>query len=104
MEADVTPSGINTGWKRDMFIRARICPCDPTRGESCRLCDGTASDERERAPLVPPSCARCGHQPRGCPHCGRNDPILGGKIEDREYCHTFSDQPSCYTLNAWAVR
>lgn len=40
-------SGINPAWEREYFIRARQCPCDPTRGESCPLDDGTAADEAE---------------------------------------------------------
>jgi hypothetical protein len=27
--------------------RAWSCTCDPTRGDSCRVCDGTARDERD---------------------------------------------------------
>lgn len=33
--------------ERERLIRAGFCPCDPTRGQSCRNCDGTAADERE---------------------------------------------------------
>lgn len=29
------------------LLSARICPCDPTRGMSCRYCDGTDAEERE---------------------------------------------------------
>lgn len=28
-------------------LAAGRCPCDPTRGMSCRYCDGTDADERE---------------------------------------------------------
>lgn len=51
--------------------------------------------------LLPPArCARCGHQPGGCRRCGRSDdPFLGGTIEGKHYCHTFSEQhPSCFAL------
>jgi hypothetical protein len=43
----VSASGINPAWQADYFIRAGICPCDDSRGDSCRLCDGTAADESE---------------------------------------------------------
>ena len=33
---------------RDYFIQAGICPCDPTRGDSCRLCDGTQAARTPR--------------------------------------------------------
>jgi hypothetical protein len=51
-------------------------------------------------------CARCGHVPGGCPHCDRLDLMLGAAIPDengtyRPYCHTYSPQPSCYTLTSW---
>lgn len=42
-------------------------------------------------------CDRCGHRAHGCPRCGRTT-ILGGRIGRRSYCHTESEQPSCYTL------
>lgn len=29
------------------------CTCDPTRGDSCRVCDGTARDERDPNWRVP---------------------------------------------------
>lgn len=32
---------------REYYIRKGICPCDPTRGEDCRICDGTAAEEWE---------------------------------------------------------
>ncbi len=32
---------------RDILLAARMCPCDPTRGQSCRYCDGTDEDARE---------------------------------------------------------
>jgi hypothetical protein len=44
-------------------------------------------------------CARCGHQAGHCPRCGRRDPFLGGYADGQRLCHTFSDQPSCYTLH-----
>lgn len=31
------------------LLAARRCPCDPTRGQSCRYCDGTDADDRELA-------------------------------------------------------
>jgi hypothetical protein len=34
-------SGVTWGWEREYFIRARFCPCDPTRGHSCEICDGS---------------------------------------------------------------
>jgi hypothetical protein len=43
----MSESGINFAWNREYFIRARLCVCDQTRGDSCRLCDGTAADEAE---------------------------------------------------------
>lgn len=51
-------------------------------------------------------CARCGHQPGGCPNCDRLDPFLGASIPGsdgtrRAYCHTYSPQPSCYVLESW---
>ena len=44
-------------------------------------------------------CARCGHTSGGCVRCGQRHAFLGGRIEDRHYCHTFSegDDPTCYT-------
>ena len=33
--------------QRHQLIRAGLCPCDPTTGQSCRLCDGTDAEERE---------------------------------------------------------
>lgn len=46
------------------------------------------------------TCARCGHETHGCPHCGRYDGLLGGRIGDLSYCHTFvpAGQVSCYTV------
>lgn len=32
-----------SGRTRAVLIAARICPCDPTNGQSCRHCDGTAA-------------------------------------------------------------
>jgi hypothetical protein len=29
------------------LLAARRCPCDPTRGMSCRYCDGTDAEDRE---------------------------------------------------------
>jgi hypothetical protein len=41
----VSASGINPSWRRDYFIRHRICVCTPE--DECRLCSGmTAADER----------------------------------------------------------
>lgn len=34
-------SGVTWGWEREYFTRARICPCDPTQGHSCEICDGS---------------------------------------------------------------
>lgn len=34
-------SGINWGWERDYFVGRRFCPCDPTQGHSCEICDGS---------------------------------------------------------------
>lgn len=42
------------------------------------------------------TCARCGHESKGCPKCSRNDPILGGTIEGKRYCHTFGAPLTCY--------
>lgn len=44
----MSASGVNFRYFRDLFIRARICPCDPTAGDSCPLCDGQAAEEREQ--------------------------------------------------------
>jgi hypothetical protein len=33
-----------------------------------------------------------------CARCDRYHPMLGGYIDKQSYCHTFSEQPSCYTL------
>jgi hypothetical protein len=33
---------------RRALLAARRCPCDPTRGDSCRYCDGTAADGSDR--------------------------------------------------------
>lgn len=30
------------------LLAAGRCPCDPTRGMSCRYCDGTDADERDQ--------------------------------------------------------
>lgn len=47
------------------------------------------------------TCSRCGHQSGGCPRCGRNDFLLGGRIEHQDYCHTFVETaPTCYTQEA----
>jgi len=35
----MSASGVNSGWRREYFIRAGICPCDQTRGDSCPRCD-----------------------------------------------------------------
>ena len=49
-------------------------------------------------------CARCGHQSRGCPRCGRNDAYLGASIKGKSYCH-LTDRPitvrSCYTETSY---
>jgi hypothetical protein len=49
---------------------------------------------------MPPAfdaCARCGHTPGGCAHCGVTDPFLGGNVDGVDYCHTFSpNRPTCY--------
>jgi hypothetical protein len=44
------------------------------------------------------ACARCGHSSGGCARCDQYHPMLGGYIDKQSYCHTFSEQPSCYTL------
>ena len=33
----------------EYFASRGHCVCDPTRGESCRVCDGSADEERELA-------------------------------------------------------
>lgn len=43
------------------------------------------------------SCGRCGHVEHGCSRCGEST-MLGGTIAGQRYCHTQSEQPSCYTL------
>lgn len=49
------------------------------------------------------TCARCGHQSRGCPRCGKTDPFLGSGYGDNKYCHTFSaTYPTCYMLATWS--
>jgi hypothetical protein len=45
----VSASGVVSGAHRDYLIRARICPCDPTRGDSCRHCDGTDDGSAQAA-------------------------------------------------------
>lgn len=74
------------------------------------LLDGTATvDPRQRAledsvtdtAEITATCASCGHTVPTCARCGRNDPILGGNVNGRTLCHTFSvKQPSCYSLEA----
>jgi hypothetical protein len=49
----VSASGINPAWRRDYFIRHRICPCDPTAGQECRWCSGEAADESELRGYTP---------------------------------------------------
>jgi hypothetical protein len=34
-------SGVTWGWEREYFVRARLCPCDPTQGHACEICDGS---------------------------------------------------------------
>lgn len=48
-------------------------------------------------------CARCGHRSGRCPHCGTFSSFLGGTINQRNYCHTFVDSPSCYDLESRAT-
>lgn len=47
-------------------------------------------------------CVRCGHRSKGCPRCGRVDPLLGGRIKGEFYCHLQSKR-SCYTLTLWEL-
>lgn len=53
---------------RALLLSAGMCPCDPTRGQSCRYCDGTDADDRERARAhrrrTQPSTHRKGETPR----------------------------------------
>lgn len=49
-------------------------------------------------------CARCGHTTPQCARCGRSTQFLGGMVEGKLYCHTFSagsEQMSCYTAAIW---
>lgn len=47
------------------------------------------------------ACGRCGHTDGTCHRCGSDTPMLGGRINDQHYCHTFASAPSCYTLTLW---
>lgn len=40
-------SGIHPSWEAAYFTAHGVCVCDPCSGQSCRICDGTAADERE---------------------------------------------------------
>lgn len=48
------------------------------------------------------TCARCGHTAPTCDRCGEHHLLLGGRVGERDYCHTFVEQgPTCYMLTQW---
>ena len=62
---------------RDALITAQICPCDPTRGQTCPACDGTWLDDADPRPepcayRYPGSPAEycCEDALDGTPYCG----------------------------------
>lgn len=48
------------------------------------------------------TCARCGHTAPTCARCGEEHLLLGGRVGDLDYCHTFVEQgQTCYMLTQW---